>query len=137
VYRREPQQAGRAGLTCCRSGPEAALVCAAANRAACNSCRTQPDVIRAEPARAEPRRVGAENGKRQHFAIAGKAPGTGRIYDDAGSGLREARPRSAEARRRHLKAFPDEARAAIAEAAVHPDAEVCGGAAHGGDQAQQ
>jgi len=31
-------------------------------------------MVRAELARAEKRRVGGENGDRQHFAIAGKAP---------------------------------------------------------------
>ena len=77
MLRREAQQFGRAGLRC-RGSTEGTLVCAPASRAAGASSRTQLDVIRAELARAQKRRVGVESADRQHFAIAGKAPGTGR-----------------------------------------------------------
>ena len=129
MCRRESQQAGRAGLLYCETGPEVTDVLAS-NRAARDSFRTQLDLIRDGLTSAEKLRVGIENAERQHSAIAGKATRTSRYGDDGGSGLRETRPRCAVILYQQREGWSDVARAATTEAAVHRDAEVlCKGSA--------
>jgi hypothetical protein len=77
VRGREVQQARRAGHGC--GDPTiGTYVSGTADWAATSSARTQQDVVLLDHAHAKEIRINAGKGERQHFAIAGKTPGTSR-----------------------------------------------------------
>src|SRR6185369_7901600 len=136
VYRRQLHECARARLRFCAAVAEGTGSEATAKWAGRSTARTESDVIRAHHARAEKRRVGAGDSELECFAIARTTRSARRDGNDAAGGLGKAGPRCAHARGRKGEVFADEAGAAVAEAAVRRDAEICRITAEWCDQSQ-
>src|SRR5262245_49646289 len=107
VYRGQPYECARAGLLLGPAVAEGTGSEATAKWAVRGPARTEPDVVRADHARAEKRGVGARDSELECFAIARTTRSTRRDGNDAAGSLRKAGPRFAPARRRESEVLAD------------------------------